>query len=164
MGQWLAPAAPAAAVAVLNMNGVYGTLVFTERGGGRGLRVRVQLRGVPPGNHGLHVHEYGDLSGVRCAAAGSHYNPHGHTHGSRRSPPERHPGDFGNVRADALGVVSADFEVSGVHLADVIGRSVVLHSGEDDGGAGLGNLRAESLKTGNSGPRLACAVVGWAAA
>lgn len=41
----------------------------------------------------------------------------------------------------------------------MIGRSCVLHKNEDD--LGLGN-HEESPKTGNSGPRIACGVIGVA--
>ena len=39
----------------------------------------------------------------------------------------------------------------------VVGRSVVIHAGQDDLGKGD---TEESLKTGNAGPRPACGVIG----
>lgn len=154
MGQPKPPKQPAWGVAVLNMNGVSGSVVVLDGG------VGVYLRGLSRGPHGLHVHQCGDPRGEPpCSACGPHFDPLGRPHGGPRSPPERHPGDFGNVTADASGRVDEWIDVPGLLLADVIGRSVVVHAGEDD--LGLGHARQESLKTGNSGARLACGVIGW---
>lgn len=73
----------------------------------------------------------------------------------------RHTGDFGNLvfeqRRNAPGSVSfASFHAPNISLLEVLGRAIVIHQDEDDLGQGKD---AESLKTGNSGPRVACAVV-----
>lgn len=73
-----------------------------------------------------------------------------------------HVGDLGNIKADSKGVgflcvKSSKIKLFGEH--SVIGRSVVVHSQEDDLGRG-GN--EESLKTGNSGSRVACGVIALA--
>jgi Cu-Zn family superoxide dismutase len=39
---------------------------------------------------------------------------------------------------------------------------LIIHQDPDDCGQGQGPLRAESLKTGNAGKRIACAVIGYA--
>jgi Cu-Zn family superoxide dismutase len=45
----------------------------------------------------------------------------------------------------------------GVTVADILGRSMIVHADEDD--YGLGG-QEDSLKTGHSGARIACAVIG----
>jgi Cu-Zn family superoxide dismutase len=44
----------------------------------------------------------------------------------------------------------------------IIGRMLIIHQDPDDCGMGLGDRRAESLKTGNAGKRIGCAVIGYA--
>lgn len=151
---------PSKAIAVFDQNGV-GGVVRLERLP-RGVGVDVKLHGLPPGAHGLHVHEFGDVGGG-CERCGPHYSPSGHRHHGGRQGSARHPGDLGNVVADAAGQVRAAFVVPQTCLRDLLGRSLVLHAGEDDLGRGRGAARRESLLTGNSGARLACAVIGLAA-
>lgn len=149
---------PKTAVAVFSMNDVTGKAVFVDEE--NTVKIYVRLTGVPPGEHGLHVHQCGDISGEGCKLAGSHYNPGNKAHGGAHGSP-RHPGDLGNVVADKFGIVRVDVTVRYVSLRDIVGRSLVLHVGRDDLGLGKGEAKSESLKTGNSGGRLACAVIGW---
>ena len=134
---------------------VYGRGVLVTEGSG--VRLQARFQGLSPGPHGLHVHACGDLD-RGCDAAGAHYNPHGRSHGGPDHSP-RHPGDFGNVLADANGDARLDLLVPRTRLGALVGRSLVLHRGADD--LGRGAPRAESLKTGNSGARLACGVIAW---
>ena len=113
--------------------------------------VKGSLTGLPPGKHGFHIHEYGDLSGKGCKAAGGHYNPKGKPHGGLRDT-ESHAGDLGNV---TNGVIH--FKTKKFSLGSVIGRSLIIHEGEDDLGKGG---HADSLTTGHAGRRLDCAVIG----
>ena len=149
---------PKSANAVFNMNGVTGTISFSEGLGG--VKVMVRLNGLPSGDHGLHVHQFGDISGDTCNQCGAHYNPRHERHGGVLQSP-RHPGDLGNVRANVSGIATAKLHIPRVKLSSLVGRSVVIHAGEDDLGNGRGPARQESFKTGNSGARLACAVIGW---
>ncbi|XP_050398219.1 uncharacterized protein LOC126816074 [Patella vulgata] len=126
------------------------------------LTVKVELQGLDSSigvvNHGLHIHQFGDL-GNGCLAAGSHYNPFTKYHGDRNTY-ERHIGDMGNVREDNDGSIREIFTIpitSIVGENSVIGRTVVLHAGQDD----LGLVNNENSRTtGNSGSRLACCVIG----
>lgn len=63
-----------------------------------------------------------------------------------------------NKTADGLATLKVEKEL--LHLAGplpIIGRSVVIHADPDDFGKGG---TATSLTTGNSGDRIACAVIG----
>jgi Cu-Zn family superoxide dismutase len=59
-----------------------------------------------------------------------------------------------NIRADSYGNVDTTFEVKGLSVgagpADIVGRGLVLHRDPDD---------YRSQPAGNSGPRIACAVI-----
>jgi Cu-Zn family superoxide dismutase len=65
---------------------------------------------------------------------------------------ERHIGDLGNL------VTNANIKLRGTK-ANIIGRGLIIHADEDD--CGLGG-QEDSLITGHSGKRIACAVIGYA--
>ena len=110
------------------------------------------LKGLEPGKHGFHIHEFGDLSDG-CKSAGGHYNPDGVDHGDLN---QGHVGDLGNIVADQSGTARFQIKAERVELSDVVGRAIVIHADEDDLGKGGDE---ESLKTGNAGDRLACGVI-----
>lgn len=112
--------------------------------------------------HGFHIHEFGDNTNG-CISSGGHFNPTQKTHGDRADA-ERHVGDMGNVEAGADGSVKVDFEDKLVSLFgehSIIGRTLVVHGEKDDLGRGD---NAASKQNGNAGARVACGVVGIAAA
>jgi len=110
------------------------------------------VKGLTPGKHGFHIHEFGDLSNG-CESAGAHYNPDGVEHGSLE---QGHVGDLGNIIADQSGTARFQIKAERVELSDVVGRAVVIHADEDDLGKGGDE---ESLKTGNAGSRVGCGVI-----
>ncbi|VDM25656.1 unnamed protein product [Toxocara canis] len=131
---------------------------------GEPTKVSGEISGLTPGLHGFHVHQYGDTTNG-CISAGAHFNPFNKTHGGPKDE-MRHVGDLGNVKADANGVAKFEIvdklvQIHGEH--SVIGRSLVVHVGEDDLGKGTGDRQEESLKTGNAGARAACGVIAVAA-
>ena len=117
------------------------------------------IKGLKPGKHGFHIHEYGDLSDG-CDSAGGHYNPHNVDHGGLSGGLyDAHVGDLGNLVADNSGTARFQIKAERVDLSgdrSVVGRAIVVHEDEDDLGKG-GD--AESLKTGNAGARLGCGVI-----
>lgn len=144
------------AVAVLVPGGdshVKGTVHFTRENDG--VRVQASIDGLSPGQHGFHVHEFGDLSKSDLTSAGGHFNPEHHHHAGRDAT-ERHVGDLGNLEADANGHAEVDFvdkqlKLDGPH--SIVGRSVIVHGKADD---------LKSQPAGDAGPRVAGGVIGIA--
>ncbi|XP_035289791.1 superoxide dismutase [Cu-Zn] [Anguilla anguilla] len=147
------------AVCVLKGTGdVTGTVFFEQGSDSAPVQVTGQITGLTPGEHGFHVHVYGDNTNG-CISAGPHFNPHNKTHGGPKDE-VRHVGDLGNVTAGGDGVAKIDIKDRMLTLTgpqSIIGRTMVIHEKADDLGKG-GN--EESLKTGNAGARLACGVIG----
>ena len=142
-----------------NHSGVQGVVKFVQQEGGK-TRVVAEITGLSEGDHGFHVHEFGNLL-EGCKTAGDHFNPEGKEHGGRDDE-ERHVGDMGNVTADSSGVANLDYEdpliqLSGPH--SIVGRAVVVHRDTDDHGKGG---HPDSKTTGHAGPRLACGTIGLA--
>ena len=134
-------------------NDVHGTVTFTQTA--EGVKVVADLEGLSDGKHGIHIHEFGDCSSTDGTSAGGHYNPSAKTHGGPMDM-SRHMGDMGNIVADASGKAHLEYVDKVIKLngpASIIGRSVVVHKGEDD---------LKSQPAGNSGPRVACGVIGVA--
>ena len=121
------------------------------------VKIHVYAIDLEPGLHGFHIHQSGDLT-KHCDSLCSHYNPTNSHHGGRTGK-TRHIGDLGNIKANRKGIVRETFLQPNLDLLDVIGRSVIIHEDEDD----LGLSSSEnSLKTGNSGKRLLCGIIGIA--
>lgn len=131
-------------------NKVTGTVTFTAEEGG--VHIIADLEGLTPGDHGFHIHEFGDCSAPDGTSAGGHFNPTKKPHGSPQSE-ERHVGDLGNITAEANGRAHYDridhqIELSGEN--SIVGHSVVVHAKADD---------FVTQPTGNSGSRVACGVI-----
>jgi len=131
---------------------VSGTAMLAD--GPDGLEVAVRVTDVPPGKHGLHIHQYGDCADAG-QAAGGHFNPDGAPHGFLPSDDltRAHPGDLGNIDIgqDGSGVLVA--VLPGVSLSggpySVAGRAIILHERPDD----------FSQPTGNAGGRIGCGAI-----
>ncbi|AER41484.1 Superoxide Dismutase [Epinotia aporema granulovirus] len=138
---------------------VYGEITFAQERPSDMTFITGHLLNLPRGNHGIHIHEFGDTSNG-CTSAGEHFNPFDLDHGGPESE-IRHLGDLGNVysRGDRYVTVISkrDGLISLYGPYSVLGRSVVVHAMEDDLGRGDNK---ESKISGNSGGRLGCGVIG----
>lgn len=120
------------------------------------------LRNLPPGPHGFHVHERGVCEAPGFQSTGGHYNPGNAGHGfdSEGGP---HAGDLPNIHVTQQGVAMAEFHSErlslgsrpdqatggGPHtLLDNDGSAIMIHQGAD-------NYRDMD----SAGSRLACGVI-----
>lgn len=115
-----------------------------------GVHLTGEVRGLKPGLHGFHIHEYGDLRGPKGLKAGGHFNPEDTKHGGPGDE-EHHMGDLGNIEANKDGVAKIDIKAPWLRLHFVLGRALVVHAGEDD---------LETQPTGDAGARAALGVIG----
>jgi Cu-Zn family superoxide dismutase len=150
------PAKVTHAVAVVHPLGdgkVKGKVTFTQKNGG--VEIAAELSGLAPGEHGFHVHEFGDCSMADGTCAGGHFNPTGAPHGGPDDA-KRHAGDFGNIKADDSGKATykrLDKMVALNGKNSIIGRSVIVHAGRDD---------LKTQPSGDAGARVGCGVIGIA--
>ncbi len=131
-------------------NSVTGEVIFTAVNDG--VRVVANIQGLTPGDHGFHVHEFGDCSAPDASSAGAHFNPTNKHHGSPESE-DRHVGDLGNITADENGKGHYDrvdkiIKLNGQN--NIVGRSVIVHANADD---------FVTQPAGNAGAKVACGVI-----
>ena len=141
-----------AVVTPANDSNVQGTVTFTRVA--NGVEVVAKIGGLGANTkHGFHVHEFGNIVADDGTSAGGHYDNEGHAHGLPGAA-ERHAGDFGNLESDGDGNAVLKFTVDNITLAGdknpIVGRAVVVHAKEDDGGQ----------PTGNAGDRIGVGVIG----
>ena len=142
-------------------SGVSGTLVLSQLTEDTATTISGEIRGLTPGKHGMSIHVYGDLS-RGAASCGPIFNPFGASQHGFPTDETRFAGSLGNVLADNDGKATVEVSDSQVQLLgphSVVGRSLVIHASEDDGGRGG---HENSLTTGNTGPRVAAGVIGLA--
>ena len=128
------------AICILYPNGseVKGIVSFSQDSITSPTKIVATVRGLTPNNkHGIHIHEFGDLT-EGCKTAGPHYKPFNKRHGGLDGE-ERHVGDLGNISADYQGTGYLCIKTAKITLFgenSVVGRSVVVHANEDDEGRG----------------------------
>lgn len=133
----------------LGSSEVSGMVYFTQTESG--VLVDAEISGLSETKHGFHIHQYGDCSAMDGTSAGGHFNPRNMEHGSPSSEP-RHVGDLGNLeKSENSSTASYSYTFANMKLAEIAGRGLIVHAGEDD---------LMSQPTGDAGGRLACGVIG----
>ena len=148
--------APQKAICVLRPtkdSRVSGVVTFTVKGDE--VVIKGEVKGLTPGKHGFHIHEFGDISAPDGLATGGHFNPEKEKHGAPHGK-ERHVGDLGNLEADGGGTALFEMtdklvQLHGKH--SVIGRGLIVHAKADD---------LTTQPTGDAGGRVAQGVIGIA--
>lgn len=170
----LATAAPASAdkapkpvkvsINLIDATGVgkeIGTVTIKETAAG--VELDTKLKGLPPGEHGFHLHETGSCApgekdGKPAAGigAGGHFDP-ATTKAHKGPGGGGHRGDLPKLTADEKGNANEKLKVDGLKLADVMGKALMIHEGGD-------NYADAPKPLGGGGARIACGVIGEAAA
>jgi Cu-Zn family superoxide dismutase len=148
-------ASPGAVATLRNAEGKeIGKATFADAKGG--VKVQVQVAGLTPGKHGIHLHAAAKCDPPDFKSAGPHLNPADKHHGLA-NPEGPHAGDLPNLVVGKNGKASASFTAKGATLGDgkgslfgPDGAALVIHADPDD---------EKTDPAGSSGARIACGVV-----
>lgn len=139
------PSSQLEAMAILKGEGkLRGTAKFYSVPGGT--LVAAEMTGLPKegGFFALHIHQGSSCAGAGFADTGGHFDPEGNPHPG-------HAGDLPPLLA-MNGRAFLAVETDRFFVADVVGRTVVLHSGPDD---------FRTQPAGAAGEKIACGVIRW---
>jgi superoxide dismutase, Cu-Zn family len=127
-----------------------------------GAVLRLTAQGLPAGTHGVHIHDFGLCDGPAFESAGSHWNPENQQHGFQ-NPQGPHRGDLPNITVGEDGSAGATMTVQGSNLSGSRAYGFANTILDDNGAALVVHAQPDDLRTdpsGNSGDRIACAVLG----
>ena len=131
-----------------------GTAKLTADPGG--VKITLAVKGLPAGDHAIHIHEAAKCDGPDFKSAGGHFNPDHKKHGMD-NPEGPHAGDIPNFTVDAKGASTASVVAPGVTLDDGPhsvftggGTALVIHAKTDDG---------KTDPAGAAGDRIVCGLI-----
>lgn len=138
----------------IDSSSINGVATFVEENGF--VKLVVELRGADTEKLAIHIHEIGDCVSKDGSSAGGHWNPTEEGHGEWGVKPF-HSGDIGNININNNGngsLVMKDhfkrWSISSPGNTNIIGRSIIVHSGVDD---------MNSQPSGAAGSRIGCGVI-----
>ena len=129
-------------------------MVMLSPATGGGVTVAYDFKGLPPGEHALHIHAV-----AKCeppfTSAGPHFNPQTKKHGMA-NPEGPHAGDMPNIKVAADGTAKGSLTNKNVTMGaepnsvlNATGTAIVIHAAADD---------MKTDPSGNAGDRIACGV------
>lgn len=126
---------------------LYGTAIFHSTST-NGIIIQVEVFHLPDqqlpntsGFFGMHIHEYGNCT-PPFDQTGDHYNPFGQEH-------PNHAGDLPPLLSNNGYAWMAFFD-SRFSIAEILGRSLIIHGGKDD---------FTTQPSGHSGEKIGCGVI-----
>jgi superoxide dismutase, Cu-Zn family len=132
-----------------------GTVSLSESN--TGVVMTVDLKNLPPGEHGFHMHEKpncdpAEKDGKMTAGegAGPHYDPAA-TKSHKGPDGEGHLGDLPKFEVAADGTAKGELAAPRLKLADMKGRTLMIHEG--------GDTYSDEPPLGGGGARVACGIV-----
>jgi Cu-Zn family superoxide dismutase len=131
-----------------------GTAQFTQTP--TGVLIRLEVKGLPAGEHAMHIHAVGKCE-PPFTSAGGHFNPGGKKHGMMAAA-GHHAGDMPNLHIPQGGALTVEVVNDAITLDkgkpnsvfQTAGTAVVIHAVKDD---------YKTDPTGDAGGRIACGVI-----
>ncbi len=121
-----------------------------------GVLITLQVKGLPPGLHAVHVHAEGKCEGPKFTSAGGHFNPTNKKHGLKSSEGP-HAGDLPDIYVTKEGIGRYEALTDAITLKpgdtsifDSDGSALVIHAQPDDN---------TTDPAGNAGDRIVCGVI-----